>query len=102
RHAVLDDIADAHPVEQLLGLENAVARWSVERDAAPELRPLLSELAPYCEHLRERMQLAGHDRPRAGRPRLAYDSDATPRDDHAAYRDIVELISALGRLTASI
>ena len=96
RHAVLDEIADAHPVEQLLGLENAVSRWSAERDAPPELRHVVDELQPHCEQVRERMQLAGHDRPPAN-PR----AQAGRQDSYAAYRDIVDLIAALHRLKAS-
>lgn len=95
RREVLDEIADAHPVEQLIGLENAVARWSAERDAPPELLQLRGDLLQHCEHLRERLQLSGHDRP----PRHPH-VQLVEQANHAAYRDVVDLIAALHRLTA--
>jgi hypothetical protein len=101
RGALLDDIVNTHPVEQLLGLENAVARWVAEYEAPPDLLLLIDELRPYCEQLRERLQLAGADRPRPGRARLGA-AAARPRDDHESYRDLVDLIAALDRLRANI
>ncbi len=100
RHAVLEDIINTHPVEQLLGLENAVARWSAEREAPPELLHVIDELRRYLDQLRESMQLAGHDRRPAGAARLGNAGGPSPHANYAAYRDVVDLIAALDRITA--
>ena len=44
---VLEQLVEAHPVEQLLGLEHAVRRW-LDHGAAPvDLLPLVPELRAY-------------------------------------------------------
>jgi hypothetical protein len=99
RDEVLGELADAHPVETLLGLENAIARWAASHVAPAELFPLLPGLERHCAQqlamferradLR-RQQLAlgdGHDVPR-------------PRDERALHEDFRQLSGALERLTA--
>lgn len=98
RRELLDDIINTHPVEQLLGLEHAVSRWVALYEAPPELLPMVDELRRHCEQVREHLMLAGADRPPAGRRPQLGGPGARVHDDHAAYRDLVDLIAALDRL----
>jgi hypothetical protein len=80
---VLAELAHLHPVEQVVGLENALTRW-VDDPAASALHGVLPELRAYCEHRVEELQAAAAAAWRRARQRVpalpAYGGDADGGD----------------------
>jgi hypothetical protein len=101
RHEVFDELSSSHPVEHLLGLENAVARWLAGLDAPADLMPLLPDLRRYCaDHLAMLVRTgAGTTPSRRRRGELAAPGrgEPLPSSEQEAFRD---LVSALDRIAA--
>ncbi|HEU0034892.1 MAG TPA: HEAT repeat domain-containing protein [Kofleriaceae bacterium] len=99
--ASLDELANAHPVEHLIGLENALARWLAELGTPSELAAELGTLYRYAQQHRDRniaarpwRQLEQLQLP--GGPQLPL-HEVVARPFDAASR-FAELVEALDRL----
>jgi hypothetical protein len=99
REELFAEVADHHPVEQLMALEHAVARWITERDAPPALLPMLAELEEHCAQRLLMLRAAGHDRKPAGRRPQLGNQGTRPFDNYARYQDLFDLQTAIERLT---
>lgn len=98
RGDLLAELAETHPVEQLMALEHAVVRWLEERDAPTELLPMLAELEHYCAQRVAVMRASGADRrPRTRRAELG-NAGVDPNHAYARFRDLEDLQAAIGRL----
>lgn len=99
RGDLLAELAETHPVEQLMALEHAVERWLSERDAPTELLPMLAELEHYCAQRVMVMRASGADRrPRNRRAELG-NAGVDPNAPYARFRDLEDLQTAIARLT---
>jgi hypothetical protein len=95
--AVLDELAASHPVEHLIGLENAVGRWLAEIEGPDSLGPMLPALHAHCAS-----RLAAIDGGRATRasraqPQLALGPGRRPWDEIAHLRELVATIERFTR-----
>ncbi len=93
RDDLLAEVAETHPVEQLMALEHAVVQWLAERDAPTELLPMLAELEHYCAQRVMVMRASGADR----RPRRA-ELGNVGTNPYMRFRDLEDLQTAIARL----
>lgn len=98
RDELLDEVANTHPVEQLMALEHAVVRWMSERDAPTELLPMLAELEHHCAQRLMVMQAAGQDRKPPNRRARLGEAGMNPELRYQHYREMQDLQAAIRRL----
>ncbi len=94
RGDLLAELAETHPVEQLMALEHAVVQWLADRDAPPELLPMLAELEHYCAQRVMVMRAAGQDRLPS-----QYELGNVGTNPYTRFRDLEALQTAIARLT---
>ncbi len=93
RDDLLAEVAETHPVEQLMALEHAVVHWLAERDAPTELLPMLAELEHYCAQRLRVMRAAGQNRQPS-----RYELGNVGPNPYTRFRDLEALQTAIARL----